>query len=272
LRNAAQQLVDAATDLAGKPADTAAATAAVALMRCDGSSSSSTAELPMQLQRPPGGIMRCLSMLLAGSAGNKQQQQQQQQQDFVPYLASKGSSCVYRSCQLLEAYQLLSSCARSCAAAVAAAVSSSYHHQQGLTQLQSLAGSFGLFNTATSSRGSKGDESAISDDAVAAELEHLLLLGSQQLVLLLVRQGWDVLAMNGLPLGVALPLREAVARCRTNPPAGKRSSWVGSRSCLFQGWDALTADGIVSCGQPAIMRQGAGPTHPQVRSLWTCFQ
>jgi hypothetical protein len=200
--------------------------AAASLMRCDGSSSnsnsSSTAELPVQLQRPPGDIMRCLSMLLAGSAGNKQQQQQQ---EFVPYLASNGSSCVYRSCQLLEAYQLLSNCARSCAAAVAAAVSSSYHQQQSLTKLRPLAGSFGLFNT-TSSKGSKGDESASSDDAVAAELEHLLLLGSQQLVLLLVRQGWDVLAMDGLPLGVALPLREAVARCRTNPPAGTRSLLV----------------------------------------------
>jgi hypothetical protein len=241
LRNAALQLVDAAADLAGT-----SAAAAAELLQCGGSSSSSSGSntaaslQELQLQCPPGNMLRCLSMLIAGSAGYPAGKIQQQQQDFVPYLASRGSSCVYRSCQLLEAYQLLSSCARSCAAAVATAVSSSYQQQQqqGASVLASLVGSFGLLSGTSSSSSSKGESvTGVSDDALAAELEHLLLLGSQQMVLLLVRQGWDVLAMDGLPLGVALPLREAVARCRTNPPAGERfdqNSSVISAICVVE--------------------------------------
>jgi hypothetical protein len=41
---------------------------------------------------------------------------------------------------------------------------------------------------------------------------------STELVLLMVRQGWTPLVMETLPLGVALPLKEALLRCRHSPP------------------------------------------------------
>lgn len=38
--------------------------------------------------------------------------------------------------------------------------------------------------------------------------------------IILVLQGWSLRDLDSLPVGVALPIREALHRCRSNPPAG----------------------------------------------------
>ena len=69
---------------------------------------------------------------------------------------------------------------------------------------------------------------------MGGKLAAALREGAEQLVLLMVQQGWGVGDMDTLPLGVALPLQEALQRCRFNPPPGGRlgvwvSRWVGGR-------------------------------------------
>jgi hypothetical protein len=155
-------------------------------------------EVDQLLQQSPGDILRCLSLLLSAS---------QQYQQYTPHLASKGSLAVLKSLQLLQAYTVLAGSASKCAAAVAAAVSSSV--SDGSAQQVGLAVDW------------LGDYSSSKQAALVCELQHVLLQCSQRLVLLLVDQGWDVLALNQLPVGVALPIKEALTRCRSNPPVGE---------------------------------------------------
>lgn len=51
-------------------------------------------------------------------------------------------------------------------------------------------------------------------------LAALLQDSARQLVELLVSQGWDVMQLETLPIGVALPIREALKVCRQDPPQG----------------------------------------------------
>ncbi|WIA14045.1 hypothetical protein OEZ85_002600 [Tetradesmus obliquus] len=82
--------------------------------------------------------------------------------------------------------------------------------QQQLGQTTPLAAAAGQFGSPVTARAAQTPAAAAA--AAAAGDEGL----SEDMDM----QGWDVLALDGLPLGVALPLKEAAARCRTNPPAG----------------------------------------------------
>ena len=59
--------------------------------------------------------------------------------------------------------------------------------------------------------------------------------GAEAVVLGMVEAGWSAAALDTLPVGVALPLREAAQRCRHAPPGGERNLIVLSdvaRSCF----------------------------------------
>jgi hypothetical protein len=153
------------------------------------------------LQQPPGDILRCLSLLLSAS---------QQYQQYMPYLASTGSTAVLKSLQLLQVYRILAGGASRCAAAIATAAAEAVL-DPGLQHVAATGGVSWLGGAA----GSK------QQAALVCELQHVLVQCSQQLVLLLVEQGWDVLALDQLPIGVGVPIKEALARCRGNPPVGE---------------------------------------------------
>ena len=46
------------------------------------------------------------------------------------------------------------------------------------------------------------------------------MLGAETVVLAMAEAGWSAATLDSLPVGVALPLREAMQRCRHAPPAG----------------------------------------------------
>jgi hypothetical protein len=151
------------------------------------------------LLRPPGDILKCLSLLLSAS---------QQYQQYVPFLMGRGSTAVLKSLQLLQVYKVLAGCAGKCAAAIAA-------------DAAQLTGSSHLHANARGSEWLHRSGGSNQQGALVSELQHVLVQCSQQLVLLLVEQGWDVLALDQVPVGVALPIKEALARCRGSPPVGE---------------------------------------------------
>jgi hypothetical protein len=159
------------------------------------------ADVDQLLQQPPGDILRCLSLLLSAS---------QQYGQYMPYLASTGSTALLKSLQLLQAYRVLAGGASRCAAAIATAAAEAVSGP-GLQHAAASGGVSWLGGAA----GSK------QQAALVCELQHVLVQCSQQLVLLLVEQGWDVLALDQLPIGVGVPIKEALARCRGNPPVGE---------------------------------------------------
>jgi len=142
-------------------------------------------------QQQPGDMRRCLSACLLASG---------KQQQYMPHLTQQHSPAVTLSCQLMQVYQVLGASARSCAAAVAAAVIAADNAGIGISSCLN-------FDSCPA--------------ALAEQLQHILLLGSHQVVLLLVRLGWDVLTLDSLPFGIALPIREALSRCQTHPPTGE---------------------------------------------------
>lgn len=169
------------------------------------------------LQQQPADILRCLSLLLSAS---------QQYHQHRPYLAIRGSAAVLRSLQLLQAYQVLAGGASKCAAAIAATAAASLS-MTATAQQDAAAGGLGWLGGGSSSSTqdsniSNNNSSSSRQAALVCELQHILLQCSQRLVLLLVRQGWDVLALDQLPVGVVLPIKEALARCRGSPPVGEQ--------------------------------------------------
>jgi hypothetical protein len=172
------------------------------------------------LQQPPADILHCMSCLLAASEDHT---------SHLPYLASRGSSTVLASCQLLQAYQVLADGAQQCAAAMldaAATVAARGGGSvdaggSGETAMQEQPALIAGWVQSVAARGNSSSGSSAQQASLAGELSLVLLRCSQRLLLLLVSQGWDVLALDQLPLGVALPLKEALALCRSNPPPGE---------------------------------------------------
>lgn len=54
----------------------------------------------------------------------------------------------------------------------------------------------------------------------ALQLRGVLEGGARRLVSELVARHWTLAALDSLPYGVALPLRQALHQCRSNPPGG----------------------------------------------------
>jgi hypothetical protein len=181
------------SNVAGTPAAAAAGGSAVQQQQ-------EVVETEQLLQQPPGDILKCLSLLLSAS---------QQYQQYVPFLVGRGSTAVLRTLQLLQLYKLLAGCASKCAAAIAADAA------------ERLTGSSQMPATARASEWLHRSGGSQQQAALVAQLQHVLVQCSQRLVLLLVEQGWDVLALDQVPVGVALPIKEALARCRGSPPVGE---------------------------------------------------
>lgn len=163
------------------------------------------------LQQQPADILRCLSLLLSAS---------EQYRQHTPYLVTRGSAAVLRSLQLLQAYRVLAGGASKCAAAIAATAAVSLS-TTATAQQDAAAGGLGWLGGVSSSS-TKDSSSSSRQAALVCELQDILLQCSQRLVLLLVQQGWDVLALDQLPVGVVLPIKEALARCRGSPPVGEQ--------------------------------------------------
>lgn len=66
--------------------------------------------------------------------------------------------------------------------------------------------------------------------SIAAELRGIVGGVSAALVASMVAAGWGREALQQLPLGVALPLLEALQRCRADPPDGRRITWCLGRT------------------------------------------
>ena len=56
--------------------------------------------------------------------------------------------------------------------------------------------------------------------------------GAEAAVLDMVACGWGVATLDTVPVGIALPLREAAQRCRHSPPSGALQASRGSGSGL----------------------------------------
>ncbi|KAK9819157.1 hypothetical protein WJX81_007920 [Elliptochloris bilobata] len=150
---------------------------------------------------PPANVHRALEALLAGRAVS----------EWVPALAAARSSAVARTVDLLDLYSVLSATAGQCAELLA---------------------------------GLPGDADGIEGTAVPpAQVEALqymrkaLLEGSHALILAMVDKGWRLAELESLPVGVALPLREALYRCRADPPPG----WPTEAYALVGRTDMATA-------------------------------
>lgn len=83
------------------------------------------------------------------------------------------------------------------------------------------------------------------------QLASLLRGSAQRLVELLVRQGWSVLDFETLPIGVALPLKEALHACRLAPPQG----WPAEAYALVGRW----AHASIACTKAVCVVLLAGP-------------
>lgn len=181
------------SNVAGSPAAAAAGGNAVQQQQ-------DMADAEQLLQQPPGDILKCLSLLLSAS---------QQYQQYVPFLAGRGSTAVLKSLELLQVYKVLAGCASKCADAIAADAA------------ERLSGSSQMPATVRASEWLHRSGGSQQQAALVAQLQHVLMQCSQRLVMLLVEQGWDVLALDQVPVGVALPIKEALARCRGSPPVGE---------------------------------------------------
>ncbi|KAL0039031.1 hypothetical protein WJX77_005730 [Trebouxia sp. C0004] len=136
---------------------------------------------------PPTNIHRALHNLLQG----------QPQPALLPLLANKQAPCVQRTCDILELYTLLNNSNAAC--------------NRMLAQ-SSLA-------SAADSASTEGAKSALAPGH--AELARTAIQeGAQKLVLAMVDREWTLPDLDTLPLGVALPLREALQRCRAKAPSG----------------------------------------------------
>ncbi|KAK9828929.1 hypothetical protein WJX72_002853 [[Myrmecia] bisecta] len=91
--------------------------------------------------------------------------------------------------------------------------------------------------------------------AGAASAKKVVLEGAQKLVLAMVDKGWDLAEVDSLPMGVALPLREAMQRCRASPPAG----WPVAAYVLIRR-DDIAATIAAAGAAPADGAQPAGAT------------
>ena len=233
----------------------AAVTAAIAAAAAAGKGSSSSCSsggmgagesgpglLQQQPAANPADLRRALTALLAADESYSR---------WLPQLvvagrsssSSSSSHLVSRSCQLVQCYQLLSSCTAEClqlmssfwgaaatatTAAVAAAggggaTASTRTASSSSSSTLAILADLGLYpgSSSSSSRaGQSGSSSSNSSWQLAVALRDVVLSYSQQLVGLLALQGWGVMDLEGLPMGVAIPLREALARCRSHPLTG----------------------------------------------------
>jgi hypothetical protein len=150
---------------------------------------------------PPASVLPLLARLLAG---------EEPAPGELPLLAERGSACVAATRRVVECYRVLGRVSARASALLSSAA---------------VACAAPAVGAAAGGAGGLGWPWLRSGEAfaVAAELRQLLLGGSQELVLLMVEQGWDPLSLERLPLGVALPLKEALSKCRNYPPSGVRA-------------------------------------------------
>lgn len=142
----------------------------------------------------PIDMYRVLQRMLHGHAPPK---------SLAASLAAAGPCILQRTRRVIACYGLLRQCARKCnALAMAAAAAgggvdwagSSPHRQQAQVRPLQAQG--------------------------LGAAQELVQGASQALVLAMARQGWSWLEVDTLPLGVALPLKEALQRCRGSLPQG----------------------------------------------------
>jgi hypothetical protein len=252
LRDLGPQVV---AEAGGEAAAAAVAAVAVAGSRSSSSSSSgmvgksNPSEQQQQKHAAPADLCRAFTALLAADENYTR---------WIPHLALKGSSSssmsgnhlVSRSCQLVDCYRLLSSCTAQClqllssfwataaatttptAAAAGggggeAATSQGTGSGSSSSSTMALLADMGFYPGSRSSSSSRAGQSgsqhgsSSSTRQLAVALRDVVLSYSQQLVGVLACQGWSVMDLEGLPRGVALPLREALARCRSHPLTGE---------------------------------------------------
>ncbi|KAL3147502.1 hypothetical protein ABBQ38_014558 [Trebouxia sp. C0009 RCD-2024] len=163
--------------------------------------------------RLPANIHKALHSLLQG----------QPQDALVPLLAAKQLPCIQRTCNILELYTLLNETNAACS--------------QILLQSE-----FALSAAAESATG-QGESSG--EQAKAKVARAAIQEGAEKLVMAMVNQGWTLPDLDTLPLGVALPLREALQHCRGQPPAG----WPSAAYVLI-GRDDIAATAEASAAAP----------------------
>jgi anaphase-promoting complex subunit 1 len=104
---------------------------------------------------------------------------------------------------------------------------------------------------------------AVSEDQVQpqqpdslCQVQQVLLEGSCEVTLALVQAGWSCLDLDTLPVGVGLPVREALHRVRAHPPAG----WPIQAYALIGREDVAAT--LAASGSSPVAGQGASPVVP----------
>ncbi|KAF5836819.1 hypothetical protein DUNSADRAFT_5359 [Dunaliella salina] len=127
---------------------------------------------------------------------------------------SPPACCMPCTLRLLPSYQHLMQCSIRCSEIIASS--------QAAFQKSPNSSSTGPANSSASIVNADTTNSSSKSHSLArvAALHAAIRTASWQVVLALLAQGWSPTELSSVPLGVGLPLQEALQRCRADPPQG----------------------------------------------------
>jgi anaphase-promoting complex subunit 1 len=108
---------------------------------------------------------------------------------------------------------------------------------------------------AASSAALPQQQPSVQQSDVHSQLQQVLLEGSCEVTQALVQAGWSCVDIDTLPVGVGLPLREALQRVRSHPPPG----WPVQAYALI-GREDIAATLAASGGSPVAEQLDASST------------